>query len=137
MSVIYFVPKCAHTPVCRSPPLIKTSVSVNCCAFQPAPPTSFERISDKQAIVATGGGNSICFINCGTGQCEKRYSHPLSEFFYCLAWTWIPPSPSSTSSEFVSLLAAAGESLVLPSLVSLMTYPPSPSYSYSDSRTLR
>ncbi|XP_067012894.1 leucine-rich repeat and WD repeat-containing protein 1 [Anabrus simplex] len=54
------------------------------CAFEPDPYRQY-RTTD---IVATCGGNSVCFINVKEGEVVgKYYAEDKTEMFYSLAWT--------------------------------------------------
>jgi hypothetical protein len=41
------------------------------------------------AVVATGGGDTINFVDCSMKKVVQRYTHPDEEF-YAMAWAVIP-----------------------------------------------
>ena len=52
------------------------------CAFQP----DINEPTKTTNLVATCGGDSICFIDCDSGIVLKKYKQ-TNEEFYCLCWT--------------------------------------------------
>lgn len=64
----------------NNPEDLKTKVWM--CAFEP----DVNDPNKTTNIVATCGGNSICFIDCNTGTVLKKYKQQNEEF-YCLSWT--------------------------------------------------
>ncbi|XP_075223631.1 leucine-rich repeat and WD repeat-containing protein 1-like [Lycorma delicatula] len=57
------------------------------CVFEPDP----KDLDKTTNLVATCGGNSICFIDVTTGDVVAKYvSKDLREMFYSLAWTTLP-----------------------------------------------
>lgn len=74
------------------------------CAFEPDP----QDPSKTTSIVATCGGDSICFIDCETGTVIKKYKQ-TNEVFYCICWTVFDYKDVITGEERSrSMLAAAG-----------------------------
>uniref|UniRef100_A0A1B6DMD0 Leucine-rich repeat and WD repeat-containing protein 1 WD domain-containing protein n=1 Tax=Clastoptera arizonana TaxID=38151 RepID=A0A1B6DMD0_9HEMI len=54
------------------------------CAFEP----DTDNLGQTTSLIATCGGNSICFINVESGEViSKYYAKDLREMFYTLAWT--------------------------------------------------
>ena len=56
---------------------------------------------------ATCGGDSVCFVDCGTGRVMKKYKQP-GETFYCLAWTTVSMDFGNGNRKKSNLLAAGG-----------------------------
>ena len=80
------------------------STKVWMCEFEPDKETP----GSTTEIVATCGGDSICFINCETGFVHKKYKQQ-EEVFYCMSWTVLPCRTfDGVGERKVSLLAAAG-----------------------------
>ena len=52
------------------------------CEFEP----DVQNPKKTTNILATCGGDSICFINVETGDVEKKYKQ-IDEEFYCMCWT--------------------------------------------------
>lgn len=64
-------------------------------------------IGDTTSICATCGGDSVCFIDCSSGQVMKKYKQP-GEIFYCIAWTTITMDFNGNTKK-TNLLAAGGQ----------------------------
>ncbi|XP_047141861.2 leucine-rich repeat and WD repeat-containing protein 1 isoform X1 [Hydra vulgaris] len=80
------------------------STKVWMCEFEPDKDSS----GLTTEIVATCGGDSICFINCETGLVHKKYKQQ-EEVFYCIAWTVLPCRTfDGVGERKETLLAAAG-----------------------------
>lgn len=79
-------PVCGHVPLCR--PFIPAKVTGIVAHRYPliASPTI------ETSVVATAGGNSICFIDCKHCRVtmKSRPAGNTSEEFYALAWTVLP-----------------------------------------------
>eukprot|EP00795_Rhopilema_esculentum_P016021 gene16021-7364_t len=74
------------------------------CEFEP----DVNNPGETTGICATCGGDSVCFIDCNTGQVLKKYKQP-QEVFYCLAWTVVEKSDESSGKLVkASMLAVAG-----------------------------
>ena len=71
------------------------------CAFEP----DINNPGKTTNLVATCGGDSICFIDCETGLVLKKYRQKNEEF-YCLAWT-ILKYRNELSKEDATLAAVA------------------------------
>lgn len=81
-----------------------TKTKVWMCEFEP----NAEQPGKTTNIVATCGGDSICFIDCDTGMVVKKYKE-IGEEFYCICWTVIRFKNELTGFDRkVSMLAAAG-----------------------------
>ncbi|XP_057295713.1 leucine-rich repeat and WD repeat-containing protein 1-like isoform X2 [Hydractinia symbiolongicarpus] len=81
-----------------------TKTKVWMCEFEP----NAEQPGKTTNIVATCGGDSICFIDCDTGMAIKKYKE-IGEEFYCICWTVIRFKNELTGFDRkVSMLAAAG-----------------------------
>ena len=67
--------------------LADETTAVYRCAFAP-PVADFGAglVDVAECLVATAGGESICFIDCEVGEVLRKYTHP-GEHFYALAWT--------------------------------------------------
>ncbi|XP_062391535.1 leucine-rich repeat and WD repeat-containing protein 1 [Sardina pilchardus] len=75
------------------------------CAFEPA---AYKCDGGKlESTVATCGGESVCLIDCETGNVLKKYKVPGEEFF-SLAWTTLLMSLENSAARHCSILAAAG-----------------------------
>jgi WD40 repeat protein len=70
------------------------------CAFEP----KYE--GSHPNLVATCGGNTICFVDCATMTVLKKYKHLEKETFTSLAWTVLPKTVEDD--RLFSILAAAG-----------------------------
>ena len=74
------------------------------CEFEP----DIERPGQTTSVVATCGGDSVCFIDCKSGKVIKKYKEPGEEF-YCITWTILNCRNELTGEEKrVTMLAAAG-----------------------------
>ncbi|KAK3730817.1 hypothetical protein QZH41_009933 [Actinostola sp. cb2023] len=62
---------------------------------------------ETTSICATCGGDSVCFIDCNSGQVMKKYKQP-GEIFYCIAWTTVTMDFNGNSKK-TNLLAAGGQ----------------------------
>ncbi|XP_070204625.1 leucine-rich repeat and WD repeat-containing protein 1-like [Littorina saxatilis] len=71
------------------------------CAFEP----NVHKPGETGTILATCGGNTVCFIDVLTGMVMKRFKDTdKAESFYTLAWTTLQGDEKKTN-----VLAAAGE----------------------------
>lgn len=74
------------------------------CAFEP----DVNNPGKTTSLVATCGGDSVCFIDCSTGQVLKKYKQ-IGEEFYCLCWTILNFRDELRQQEKrVTVLAVAG-----------------------------
>ena len=77
----------------------ETKTQVWDIAFEP------DKINPRKTtnIVATCGGNSICFIDINTGEVIMKYSHKeKGENFYTIAWTILPHKTGDKKSILVA-----------------------------------
>ncbi|KAI8603503.1 WD40-repeat-containing domain protein [Dissophora ornata] len=58
-----------------------------------------QRQKKSSSIVATCGGNTVCFIDCRLGKVMTKYSHVEEEDFMCLAWTTLDHSYDDSEEE--------------------------------------
>ncbi|XP_018429067.1 PREDICTED: leucine-rich repeat and WD repeat-containing protein 1 [Nanorana parkeri] len=72
------------------------------CAFEPA----LDSLSSK--VIATCGGESVCVIDCETGNVLKKYKVPGEEFF-ALAWTTLTMISNEGQKRNINVLAAGGK----------------------------
>ncbi|XP_041349722.1 leucine-rich repeat and WD repeat-containing protein 1-like [Gigantopelta aegis] len=71
------------------------------CAFEPRKDNS-----GNTNVLATCGGNIVCFIDCISGRVLRRYKDDnVKESFYTLAWTTL----ETTDGKGCNILAVAGE----------------------------
>lgn len=76
------------------------------CAFEP----DIQKPGHTTNVVATCGGDSICFIDCKSGTVLKKYRQE-NEDFYCLAWTILKyRNELSGEEKTIAALAVAGRS---------------------------
>ena len=74
------------------------------CSFEP----DINNPGKTTNIVATCGGDSICFIDCDAGLVIKKYKQ-TNEDFYCLCWTILDcVHPVTGEEQAKTMLAAAG-----------------------------
>ena len=73
------------------------------CAFEP----DINDPSKTTNIVATCGGDSVCFIDCDTGTVIKKYKQ-VNEEFYCLSWTILRYRNDLTHEEKTLTILAVG-----------------------------
>lgn len=86
----------------NDPKDLKTKVWM--CAFEP----DVNNPGKTTSLVATCGGDSVCFIDCTTGKVLKKYKQ-IDEEFYCLCWTVLIYRDEIRNEEKkVSILAVAG-----------------------------
>ncbi|XP_031427374.1 leucine-rich repeat and WD repeat-containing protein 1 isoform X2 [Clupea harengus] len=76
------------------------------CAFEPA--ADISDCGNWDSTVATCGGETVCFIDCETGNVLKKYKVPGEEFF-SLAWSSLLMSVKGGVARSCSILAAAGK----------------------------
>ena len=98
------------------------------CAFEP------EYEGSHPNLVATCGGNTICFVDCATMTVLRKYKHLEKENFITLAWTVLHGDSSQDNGgddniengRSFSVLAAAGTQgyikLLLPSMLVCYAY---------------
>ncbi|KAM9846475.1 leucine-rich repeat and WD repeat-containing protein 1 [Aulostomus maculatus] len=101
--------KPAHVLQCHSKgdSLEDFSTQLWACAFQPLPDSTGGGGGSR--LVATCGGDSLCFIDCETGMVMKKYKVPEEEFF-SLAWSTVLMSRGGgASAQHCSILAAGGK----------------------------
>ncbi|XP_032220386.1 leucine-rich repeat and WD repeat-containing protein 1 isoform X2 [Nematostella vectensis] len=72
------------------------------CQFEP----DINNPGKTTSICATCGGDSVCFIDCSTGQVLKKYKQP-GETFYCIAWSTVTADINGNKRK-ANLLAAGG-----------------------------
>ncbi|KAK9765954.1 hypothetical protein K7432_005305 [Basidiobolus ranarum] len=90
----------AHSKTSLGPEDDETQVWA--CAFEP-PNVDEEGNSEASNIVATCGGNTVCFIDCHQGKITTKYTHlEATEEFYTLDWTTLEDNNSH-------ILAVAGK----------------------------
>lgn len=75
------------------------------CAFEP----DVNEPGKTTSLVATCGGDSVCFIDCSSGKVLKKYKQ-VEEEFYCLCWTVLRIRNEHNAETKVTVLAVAGVS---------------------------
>ncbi|XP_043096474.1 leucine-rich repeat and WD repeat-containing protein 1 [Puntigrus tetrazona] len=76
------------------------------CAFEPPPECG--DVSGGSRTVATCGGETLCVIDCESGNVLKKYKVPGEEFF-SLAWSSVLMSRTGGSARPCNILAAGGK----------------------------
>ncbi|XP_049785825.1 leucine-rich repeat and WD repeat-containing protein 1-like [Schistocerca cancellata] len=78
------------------------------CAFE----SDVRHPEQTTDVIATCGGNSICFIDVNSGFVKsKYYAEDPREIFYTLSWSWIAPECSGSGK--ISIVAAGGTRCII------------------------